>query len=100
MNHGSSGKRMRLSLRRLSAIQFLIAIVVLFVSTPFIEPLRSGPLIESILFTIVLISGVLAIADRRSAVIIATVLAVAALAGRWISHLRPDRMPPELFLIS
>jgi len=90
---------MRLSLRRLSAIQFLIAIVVLFVSTPFIEPLRSGPLIESILFTVVLISGVLAIADRRSAVIIATVLATASLAGRWFSHLRPDQMPSELFLI-
>jgi hypothetical protein len=99
MNYGSSGKRMRLSLRRLSAIQFLIAIVVLFVSTPFVEPLRSGPFIESILFSVVLISGILAIADRRSVMIIAAVLAVVALAGRWISYLRPDRMPPELFLI-
>jgi len=90
---------MRLSLRRFSAIEFLIAIVVLFVSTPFVEPLRSGPLIESILFSIVLISGILAIADRRSVVIVATILAATALAGRWISYLRPDRMPPELFLI-
>jgi ion channel len=88
-----------LSLRRFSAIQFLIAIVVLFVSTPFAEPLRSGPLIESILFSVVLISGVLAIAERPSVVVIAAILAAVALAGRWISHLRPDRMPPELFLI-
>ena len=99
MNHNARRSRVGLSLRRFSALQFLIAIAVLFVSTPFVEPLRSGPLIESILFTVVLISGVLAIADRRSVVIIAAVLAAVALAGRWISHLRPDRMPPELFLI-
>ena len=99
MNNSSSRKRTQLSLRRFSAIEFLIAIVVLYVSMPFIEPLRSGPLIESILFTVVLISGVLAIADRPWVVIIAAALAVATLACRWIGHLRPDRMPPELFLI-
>jgi hypothetical protein len=91
---------MRISLRRLSAIQFLIAIAGLFVVTPFIEPLPSGPLIESILFTVVLISGVLAIADRRSVVIVAAVLAVVVLAGRWINHYRPDLLPPEVFLVS
>ncbi len=88
-----------LSLRRFSAIELLIAIVVLYISMPFVEPLRLGPLIESILFTIVLVSGVLAIADRRRHVVVATTLAVAALTGRWINHFRPDFMPPELFLI-
>lgn len=99
MNDSVPRERAGLSLRRFSSIEFLIAIVVLFVSVPFLEPLRSGPLIESILFTVVLISGVLAIADRRWVVIIAATLAVATLVGRWVGHLRPDRMPPEIFLI-
>jgi Ion channel len=87
------------SLRRYTAIELLIAIAVLFVSLPFIESLRSGPLIESILLTVVLVSAVLAIADRRRTVVIATALAFAALTGRWVHHFRPDLMPPELFLI-
>jgi ion channel len=86
-------------LRRFTAIQLLIAIAVLYVSMPFVEPLRSGPLIESILFSIVLISGVLAVADRRRVVIVAATLAIAALVGRWMNHFLPDLMPPELFLI-
>jgi len=88
------------SLRRFSAIELLIAITILYVSMPFVESLRSGPLIESILFTIVLVSGVLAIADRRRTVVIAAVLAFAALGGQWAHHFRPDLMPPELFHIA
>jgi hypothetical protein len=86
-------------LRRYTAVELLIAIAVLFVSTPFVEHLRSGPLIESILLTVVLVSSVLAIADRRRTVVIAVVLASASLIGRWMHHFRPDLMPPEVFLI-
>ncbi len=94
--HIESGSR---SLRRFSTIELLIVIAAFFVSMPFFEPLSSGPLIESIFFTVVLVSGVLAIADRRRTVVIAAVLAFAALAGRWTHHFRPDLMPPELFLV-
>jgi hypothetical protein len=90
----------RLALRRFSSIELLIAIAVFFVSMPFIEPLRVGPLIESILFTVVLASGVLAIADRRRVGVVGGALALAALTGRWMHHFRPDLMPPELFLIA
>lgn len=88
------------SLRRFTAIQLLIAIAVLYVSMPFVEALSSGPLLESILFSVVLISGVLAVANRRRVVILTAILAFAALAGQWINHFRPDVMPPELFLIA
>jgi hypothetical protein len=88
------------SLRRFGTIELLIAITAFFVSMPFVEPLPSGPLIESIFFTVVLVSGAVAIADRRRTVVIATVLTFAALAGRWIHHFRPDLMPPAVFLVS
>ena len=99
MNSVSQAELVSPIVRRFTAVQLLIAIALLVVTTPFVEPLRSGPLIESILFTVVLVSGILAIAHRPHQVIIAAVLAVAALAGRWIHHFRPDVMPPELFLI-
>jgi len=86
-------------LRRFTSINVLIAIAGFFVTGPFIEPLRSGPLIESILFTVVLISGIMAVSDHWQNVWIALVLALPTLAGRWINHYRPDVMPPELFLI-
>lgn len=87
-------------LPRASSKELLIALAGLFISFPFIEPLRSGALIESILLTVVLASAVLAIATRRSTLIIGATFAVPALAGRWINLYRPDIMPPELFLIA
>ncbi len=86
-------------LRRFSAIELLIVLAALFVSFPFIETLQAGGLIESILLTLVLISALLAIARRRRSAIIATLLALPTLAGRWINHYRPDLVTPEVFLI-
>jgi len=90
---------MSISLRKFSSIELLIALFALFVSIPFSEPLRAGVLIESILISIVLISAVFTIAASRRALLIAIVLALPTLAGRWIHQFRPDVMPPELFLI-
>ena len=86
-------------LRRFSAVELLIALAVLFGSFPFVEKLTHGPMIESILVTLVLISAVLAVSEQMRVVIIAAVLALPALLGRWIHHYRPDLLPPELFLI-
>ena len=86
-------------LRRFSAIELLVALVALFVSFPFIESLPSGALIESILLTVVLVSALLAIARRRRILIVAALLALPALIGRWLNHYRPDFVPPEVFLI-
>jgi hypothetical protein len=87
-------------LRRLSGIELLIALAGLLILFPFVEPLQAGELIISILFTIVLISAVLAIPGRGGVFLIAALLAVPTLGGRWINHYRPDLLPPEVFLIS
>jgi Ion channel len=86
-------------LRRFSAIELLVALAALFVSFPFIESLPSGALIESILLTVVLVSALLAIATRRRILIVAALLSLPALIGRWLNHYRPDLVPPEVFLI-
>src|SRR3954451_5097682 len=85
--------------RRFSAIELLLALAGLFILFPFFERLRSGSLIESILLTVALLSAVLAIAGRGRILIIAVILAVPTLTGRWIHLYRPDLLPPEVFLI-
>lgn len=89
----------RLNARRFSTIELLTALFALFVTLPFVETLRAGTLIESILVSLVLISAIVAISAKRSILVIAMVLAFPALLGRWIHEFRPDLMPPELFLI-
>jgi len=86
-------------LRRLSGVELVIALSVLFVSLPFVETLKAGVLIESILITIVLVSAVLAIAQRRRIFIVALVLALPAVVGRWLHDYRPDLVPAEVFLV-
>ena len=86
-------------LRRFSAIELLVALAALFVSFPFIESLSAGALIESILLTLVLVSALLTIATRPRILIVAALLALPALIGRWLNHYRPDLVPPEVFLI-
>ena len=71
-------------LRRMSGIELLIALGALFVLFPFLGDFRGGPLVESILFTIVLISAVLAVSDHRRVVIIAALLALPTVVGRWM----------------
>src|SRR5262249_23498870 len=92
-------RQMSIALRKFSAVDLWIALFALVVSIPFSEPLRAGVLIESILISIVLISAIFTVAASRRALLIAVVLALPTLAGRWIHQFRPDVMPPELFLI-
>ena len=84
---------------RYSAIKLLVALGLLFVFTPFIEDLPRGDLIEAVLLTFVMVSGILAVGARRRHLIIALVLGVPAVVSKWINHLRPDLLPSEVFLI-
>ena len=90
----------RLRFRRFSAVELLIALALLFIGAPFVEDLKDGSLILSILFSLVLLAGVLAVADRKRVLVIAIVLAVPAVGGRWLNHFRPDLVPQRVFLIA
>ncbi len=89
----------RLRFRRFSAVQLLIALGIFFTFAPFVEEIKGGDLIVSGLFSLVLVAGVLAVADRKRVLVIALVLAVPAVGGRWINHFRPDLVPPAVFLV-
>src|SRR6266403_509133 len=86
--------------RRFSTVQLLIALVLFFIWAPFVEEIEGGELIVSALFSLVLLSGVVAVANRKRVLVIAIVLAIPAIAGRWINHFRPDLIPPAVFLVA
>jgi hypothetical protein len=83
---------------RWSAALFLIALIVLLCLSPVLNDLAQGSLMEALLMTLVLISAVPAVGGRRRTVLIAGLLAVPAVAGKWLHHLRPEQFPSALFL--
>ena len=89
----------RFRFRRFSTVQLLIAIVVLLVSAPFVEELEGGHFILSVLFSLVLIAAVFAVANRKRSLVIALALAIPAITARWINQLRPDLVHPAVFLV-
>jgi Ion channel len=86
--------------RRFSTVQLLIVLGVFFTCAPLVEEIKGGELVVSILFSLVLISAVLAVAQRKRFLVIAIVLAIAGIAGRWVNHFRPDLVSPPVFLVA
>jgi hypothetical protein len=94
-----SGKSLRIPrFRRFTTVQLLVALGLLFVAFPFVEEVKGGNIIVSVLFSLVLLSAVLAVAERKRVLVVAIVLAIPAIGGRWINHLQPDLVPPSVFL--
>jgi hypothetical protein len=91
--------RWPLRFRRFSAGELLITLGLFFVCAPFVEEIKGGDLIVSILLSLVLLAAVLAVADRKYVLVIALALAIPAVVGRWINHFRPDLVHPAVFLV-
>ena len=82
-------------------MQLLIALALFFIWAPFVEEIEGGELVVSALFSLVLLaSGVVAVADSKRVLVIAIVLAIPAIAGRWINHFYPALIPPAVFLVA
>jgi hypothetical protein len=73
---------------------------LLFLFFPFVEEVKGGDVIVSVLLSLVLISAVIAVANRGLTLVIALLLMIPAIAGRWINHFKPDLVPPAVFLTS
>jgi hypothetical protein len=70
---------------------FLGVLILNILISPFMERLRSGPLIETLLMTLVLLFAVLSIAGGRRALVGVVLVAPAAL-GEWLIFWRPETL--------
>lgn len=85
----------RSGLFRFSVARFLAALVLLFVTAPFVEALPNGQWLDTVLATLVMCMGVLAVGARRRTLIVAIVLVLPAVVGNWAHHLWHESYPIE-----
>jgi hypothetical protein len=69
---------------RFSMAQFLVVLVLLLVTFPFVIDLKHGLVIEDVLMMLNLISAALAVGGRKW--VLTIVLVIPALAGPWMDH--------------
>jgi hypothetical protein len=81
-------------------VHFLIALILLLVTAPFVMELSYGQLIESVLLTLVLLTAVLAVGGRRRTLLAVAALVAPALIGNWLWRMRPDLLPREVSLVA
>lgn len=81
---------------RFSVAFFLIALVLLYVTAPFVEQFQGGVLIEAALMTLVLSTAVMAVGGHRRTLVWATAFAVPAMVEKWVHYWQPDLLPPHL----
>jgi len=76
-------------------IKLLVALGLLFVTSPFVEDLAYGNLIESLLLTVVMVAALLAVGGQRRTFHVAMVLIVPAVLAKWLTHL--DLVPKVVY---
>jgi ion channel len=91
---------LRFKFRRFSGVELLISLGLLFTIVPFVDDIKGGDLIFELLLSLVLLSAVIAVSKQKHVFVIALLLAISALGGRWINHFRPALVPPPFFLIA
>src|SRR5215469_6327941 len=97
--HSTKEVMRRLGVDRFSSVQLLVVLALLFTCAPFVEEMRGGHLILSALFSMVLLAAVFAVARRKRVLIVAIVLAIPAIAGRWFNHFRQILVPLSVFFV-
>ena len=83
---------------RVSTVKLLIALVLLFAVTPFVEELPNGDLVESGLVTLVMIASLIAVARSPGVLMAAALLIVPAVAGKWLHYFFPHQVSAHYFL--
>ena len=88
------------AVRRFSAVELLVVLVLWLVTAPIVYGMRYGELIEAVLASAVLVSAVVAVGARRRTLIAAVVLVTPAGLCKWLSRLRPDLVPPAAYAVA
>jgi hypothetical protein len=83
-----------------AAVWLLVALGLLFVSSPFVHDWRYGAAAEAALLSLVMLFAVLAVAQRRRTLMIALLLVAPALAARWLHHVSPGMLSPVVSLVA
>ena len=81
----------KMGLFHFSIAQFLIALILLLLSYPFVVDFQYGPFIENVLMMVIMVLAVLAVGSR--AWVLTILLVIPALTGPWMDHHWPGLVP-------
>jgi voltage-gated potassium channel len=90
----------RPGIRRFSALELLVMLVLWIASFSFFGQAEYYGLIESVLTTLVMISAVLAVSTSRRTLVGAVLLMIPALVSKWLDHARPGMLPSEVHILA
>ncbi|HEY5346131.1 MAG TPA: potassium channel family protein [Verrucomicrobiae bacterium] len=74
---------------RSSVAQFLGALILMLIASPFLDELKYGPEIDVALATLVLVLGMLAVSHSRKTFGLGVALLIPAVVVRWLDHFQP-----------
>lgn len=83
---------------RFSVLHLLVAIVVMFVVSPFVDRMAYGQFVESVIFSVLMLAAMNAVGGRRSVLVAAALLVLPVLLARWINHFWPNLVPVDISL--
>ena len=89
----ATNRRIRL---RVSTAGFLAALVLMLAASPFVRGLKHGQLYESLLFTLVMCTGLIASGSRRT---LAFALASLPVTAIWLNQIWPQKCPALTFIL-
>jgi len=91
-------RKSQLRIRRFSTIELLITLLLWMIVSPFIDVVPFGQFLDSILITAVLLSAVIVVGAGRRTRLIAILLAIPSVLGRWVDHFYPS-FPDPIYLV-
>ena len=92
----TSDHPVRIGNYRTSVAQFLGALILMLVASPFLDAYEYGLEIDAVLLTVVLFLGMLAVSHNRKTFGLGVALLIPALVTHWLDHLQPHLLPPAV----
>jgi len=78
-----------------SHLIFLVALAVFIVTVPFLGAVAGGQLVNTVLFTLVMLSGFTVLGVRRGTLLLAMALLVPGVVASWINSIDRSRCRPS-----
>jgi len=92
--------RFRFGVLRHSIAWFLVALLLLFITAPFVQEMPNGRFIDGLLITVVLLAAVFAVGGRHRELAAGIILGSPVVLARWLHHLWPAEAVYSFFVCS
>ena len=72
-------------------VMLLLLLLFIFIIVPFISPGNDGQILLKIIYSVILLTGILSVSKHKTFVIVISILAVIGLGANWLGEINPTR---------